>query len=275
MADGGGQAGGAGPATFSQAFAFVRRDEAYRQNNPPPPPPPQQQPQQQQSQPQQMSQQQQLRAAGRLLAGAVQLGPGRRPTTAAAADGAPAMSPAAILAANPTCILVSRRQEGNSVLRHIRNVRWQFVDQLAPDFLLGASTAALYLSLRYHLIHPECASVLFLVALRELLFSCSRFIIDHPPPPQLRPRPPAPDKPARRRRRAGLRRWRRRGRLPAAAAAVPRGHGGPRGAAGRAQPRGAGGRGHAGVRLERGGGGPLPGDLQGARAFCLFPEAEF
>ena len=54
---------------------------------------------------------------------------------------------------NPYAIIVSRRQEGNPILKHVRNVRWQYGD-IVPDYLLGQSTAALFLSLRYHLLRP-------------------------------------------------------------------------------------------------------------------------
>lgn len=41
------------------------------------------------------------------------------------------------------------------MLKYIRNVRWKFGDaSIIPDFLVGTTTAALYLSLRYHLLHP-------------------------------------------------------------------------------------------------------------------------
>lgn len=51
-------------------------------------------------------------------------------------------------------ILVSNRQKGNPLLKHIRNVTWTFAD-VVPDYLLGQSSCALYLSLRYHLLHPD------------------------------------------------------------------------------------------------------------------------
>ncbi|XP_038884594.1 DNA excision repair protein ERCC-1 isoform X2 [Benincasa hispida] len=51
-------------------------------------------------------------------------------------------------------ILVSNRQKGNPLLKHVRNVRWAFAD-VVPDYLLGQSSCALYLSLRYHLLHPD------------------------------------------------------------------------------------------------------------------------
>ena len=55
---------------------------------------------------------------------------------------------------NPNVITVSRRQQGNPVLKYIRNVRWQYGD-IIPDYLLGQSTIALFLSLRYHLLNPN------------------------------------------------------------------------------------------------------------------------
>ncbi|KAF7809689.1 DNA excision repair protein ERCC-1 [Senna tora] len=51
-------------------------------------------------------------------------------------------------------ILVSHRQKGNPLLKYIRNVRWTFADVVC-DYLLGQSSCALYLSLRYHLLHPD------------------------------------------------------------------------------------------------------------------------
>ncbi|NWT25112.1 ERCC1 protein, partial [Cardinalis cardinalis] len=51
-------------------------------------------------------------------------------------------------------IIVSPRQRGNPVLRFIRNVPWEFGD-VGPDFVLGTSSCALFLSLRYHHLHPE------------------------------------------------------------------------------------------------------------------------
>ena len=40
------------------------------------------------------------------------------------------------------------------MLRQIRNVPWQF-GETAADYLLSDSTACLFLSLRYHLLHPD------------------------------------------------------------------------------------------------------------------------
>ncbi len=51
-------------------------------------------------------------------------------------------------------ILVNNVQRGNPVLKHIRNVPYEFGDIL-PDFLLGQTTCAFFLSLKYHGMHPQ------------------------------------------------------------------------------------------------------------------------
>lgn len=56
--------------------------------------------------------------------------------------------------AKSTSIIVSPRQRGNPVLKFVRNVPWEFGDVL-PDYVLGQSTCALFLSLRYHNLHPD------------------------------------------------------------------------------------------------------------------------
>ncbi|KAM4794961.1 DNA excision repair protein ERCC-1-like [Rhinophrynus dorsalis] len=53
-----------------------------------------------------------------------------------------------------SCIVVSTRQRGNPLLKHLRNVPWEFGD-IAPDYLLGETCCALFLSLRYHNLNPE------------------------------------------------------------------------------------------------------------------------
>lgn len=54
----------------------------------------------------------------------------------------------------PNAILVSHRQQGNPLLKHIKNVRWVHAD-IVPDYLCGESTAVLFLSLRFHLLRPD------------------------------------------------------------------------------------------------------------------------
>jgi len=56
---------------------------------------------------------------------------------------------------NDTTINVNRCQKGNPVLKHIHNVKWAFQDDLNVDFELGKLNGALFLSMQYHLLHPE------------------------------------------------------------------------------------------------------------------------
>lgn len=46
-------------------------------------------------------------------------------------------------------------QKGNPVLSCIRNVQWEMVSDLIPDYVVGSSTCALFLSVKYHLLHPK------------------------------------------------------------------------------------------------------------------------
>lgn len=108
----------ASASSFSEAFSFVKNTEFY---TPPPPPPP--------PAPQSSNEQ----------------------GTASTSSGNIAQ---ATVTQGRNAIIVSRRQQGNPILKHIRNVRWAFGD-IVPDYLLGQNTCALYLSLRYHLLHPD------------------------------------------------------------------------------------------------------------------------
>ncbi|KAK9257108.1 restriction endonuclease type II-like protein [Lipomyces tetrasporus] len=51
-------------------------------------------------------------------------------------------------------IVVSPRQKGNPVLNYIRNVPWEYGD-IVPDYMVDPSIAILFLSLKYHRLHPE------------------------------------------------------------------------------------------------------------------------
>lgn len=55
--------------------------------------------------------------------------------------------------AKPNAIIVNPRQKGNPILKHVRNVPWEFGD-IVPDYVLGSTTCALFLSLRYHHFNP-------------------------------------------------------------------------------------------------------------------------
>jgi len=52
-------------------------------------------------------------------------------------------------------IIVSAKQRGNPVLKHIRNVPWEYDSDIVPDYILGVTTCALFLSIRYHNLHPD------------------------------------------------------------------------------------------------------------------------
>ena len=54
----------------------------------------------------------------------------------------------------PHMLHISTRQRGNPILAHIRNVPHQF-SPMIPDYIFGPTRCALYLSLRYHNLHPD------------------------------------------------------------------------------------------------------------------------
>ncbi|KAE8132317.1 restriction endonuclease type II-like protein [Aspergillus pseudotamarii] len=54
----------------------------------------------------------------------------------------------------PSAILVSTRQKGNPILNHIKLLPWEYAD-IPADYVVGATTCALFLSLKYHRLHPE------------------------------------------------------------------------------------------------------------------------
>jgi DNA excision repair protein ERCC-1 len=56
--------------------------------------------------------------------------------------------------AQPHLLYVSTRQRGNSLLRHIRNVPWAY-SQMVPDYVWSATRCALFLSFKYHGLHPN------------------------------------------------------------------------------------------------------------------------
>ncbi|KFK37925.1 hypothetical protein AALP_AA3G048100 [Arabis alpina] len=108
--------------SFSQAFAFVKSSDVY---TPPPP-------------------------SSSASPGASQV-PSSSQTDVASSSSS---TPLNTTQSRNNAILVSNRQKGNPLLKHIRNVKWVHSD-IVPDYLLGQSTCALYLSLRYHLLHTD------------------------------------------------------------------------------------------------------------------------
>uniref|UniRef100_A0A672SVG3 Excision repair cross-complementation group 1 n=1 Tax=Sinocyclocheilus grahami TaxID=75366 RepID=A0A672SVG3_SINGR len=51
-------------------------------------------------------------------------------------------------------IIVSPRQRGNPILKFVRNVPWEF-GEVVTDYVLGRTTCALFLSVRYHNLYPS------------------------------------------------------------------------------------------------------------------------
>jgi DNA excision repair protein ERCC-1 len=51
-------------------------------------------------------------------------------------------------------ILVSPRQKDNPILKNLRSFAWEYSD-IPADYVLGLTTCALFLSLKYHRLHPE------------------------------------------------------------------------------------------------------------------------
>lgn len=56
--------------------------------------------------------------------------------------------------AAPSSILVSSRQKGNPILNAVRSLPWEYSD-IPADFVLGNTTCAFFLSLKYHRLHPD------------------------------------------------------------------------------------------------------------------------
>lgn len=54
----------------------------------------------------------------------------------------------------PSAILVSTRQKGNPILNYVKSLPWEYSD-IPCDYVLGTTTCALFLSLKYHRLHPE------------------------------------------------------------------------------------------------------------------------
>ncbi|KAF9143519.1 ssDNA endonuclease and repair protein rad10 [Mortierella sp. GBA39] len=51
-------------------------------------------------------------------------------------------------------LVVSSSQRGNPLLQFIRNVPYEY-GEVVPDFVVGSTSCVLFLSIRYHRLHPE------------------------------------------------------------------------------------------------------------------------
>lgn len=54
-------------------------------------------------------------------------------------------------------LLVHSRQRGNPLLKHLRQVKWEYSDEIlgGADYSMSRSSCALFLSLRYHQLNPN------------------------------------------------------------------------------------------------------------------------
>ncbi|XP_017882907.1 DNA excision repair protein ERCC-1 [Ceratina calcarata] len=51
-------------------------------------------------------------------------------------------------------LLVSLKQKGNPLLKFLSNVLWEY-SEIVPDYIMGKTTCALFLSIRYHQLNPD------------------------------------------------------------------------------------------------------------------------
>ncbi|XP_039314537.1 DNA excision repair protein ERCC-1 isoform X4 [Solenopsis invicta] len=51
-------------------------------------------------------------------------------------------------------VFVNPKQRGNPLLKFITNVSWEYSD-IVPDYVMGKTTCALFLSIRYHQLNPD------------------------------------------------------------------------------------------------------------------------
>ena len=54
----------------------------------------------------------------------------------------------------PHVLYVSTKQKGNGVLKYIRNVPFAY-SKMVPDYIMSATTCALFLSIKYHQLYPH------------------------------------------------------------------------------------------------------------------------
>ncbi|KAK3068994.1 ssDNA endonuclease and repair protein rad10 [Teratosphaeriaceae sp. CCFEE 6253] len=79
----------------------------------------------------------------------------RGPATAPKTSGVVQPKPQALAKrTGPASIIVSPRQKGNPILAAIKSMPWEYGD-IPADYVLGLTTCALFLSLKYHRLHPE------------------------------------------------------------------------------------------------------------------------
>ena len=57
------------------------------------------------------------------------------------------------MAAVAPIIYAHEVQRGNPLLKYIRNVKWEFSQDIVPDYVMGTA-CALFVSVKFHFRHP-------------------------------------------------------------------------------------------------------------------------
>ncbi|KAH7339989.1 restriction endonuclease type II-like protein [Rhizoctonia solani] len=52
-------------------------------------------------------------------------------------------------------VLVNKRQKGNPIIDHVKGVPWEYNSDIIVDYQVGSTAGVLYLSLKYHHLHPQ------------------------------------------------------------------------------------------------------------------------
>ncbi|KAG0292066.1 ssDNA endonuclease and repair protein rad10 [Linnemannia gamsii] len=76
------------------------------------------------------------------------------PATATTSGGKTLVSPPAFQPKSKASLVVKTSQRGNPLLQFIRNVPYEY-GEIVPDFVVGTTSCVLFLSIRYHRLHPE------------------------------------------------------------------------------------------------------------------------
>lgn len=56
---------------------------------------------------------------------------------------------------NQSVIHIHKHQQRNPLLRFVRSVPYTVIDNLVPDYSLGESACAVFISIKYHLLYPS------------------------------------------------------------------------------------------------------------------------
>ncbi|XP_059157174.1 DNA excision repair protein ERCC-1-like [Physella acuta] len=64
------------------------------------------------------------------------------------------INPAGTKIGSSNSLIVNPRQRGNPILKSVRNIPWEY-GNIVADYVMGQSNCALFLSLRYHQLHPN------------------------------------------------------------------------------------------------------------------------